>query len=89
MLFMSSVGHAFMPIHCCLVSAAGKGLTSWLSFVMFIFFFCHFPRGIRGQVWYLIVSIPDLFHFSYFQYDIDEYPCDKFRQHQPSIFART
>ena len=22
--------------------------------------FCHFPIGILGQVWYLIVSIPDL-----------------------------
>ena len=22
--------------------------------------FCHFPLGILGQVWYLIVSIPDL-----------------------------
>ena len=21
---------------------------------------CHFPNGILGQVWYLIVSIPDL-----------------------------
>ena len=22
---------------------------------------CHFPIGILGQVWYLIVSVPDLF----------------------------
>ena len=27
---------------------------------------CHFPIGILGQVWCLIVSIPDLFPFSYF-----------------------
>ena len=26
-----------------LVSPVGKGLTSWLSFVMFICIFCHFP----------------------------------------------
>ena len=39
---------------CALWSAAGKGLTSWLSFVL-----CYFPIGILGQVWYLIVSIPD------------------------------
>ena len=38
----------------------GKGLTSWLLFVMFNFTFVPFPCGILGQVWYLIVSIPDL-----------------------------
>ena len=27
--------------------------------------FCHFTIGILGQVWYLIVSIPDLCHLSY------------------------
>ena len=27
---------------------------------------CHFPIGILGQVWCLIVLIPDLFPFSYF-----------------------
>ena len=32
---------------------AGKGLTSWLSFVMSN---CHFPIGSLGQVWFLIVS---------------------------------
>ena len=29
---------------------------------------CHFPIGILGQVWYLIVSIPDLCTFTYFYY---------------------
>ena len=28
---------------------------------------CHFPIGILGQVWYLIVSIPDLCTITYFQ----------------------
>ena len=28
---------------------------------------CHFPIGILGQVWYLIVSIPDLCTLSYFK----------------------
>ena len=37
---------------CALWSPAGKGLTSWLLL-------SHFPIGILGQVWYLIVSIPD------------------------------
>ena len=41
-------------------SPAGKGLTSWLSFVVLICMFVTFPVGILGQVWYLIVLIPDL-----------------------------
>ena len=31
-----------------------------------IVFFVTFPCGILGQVWYLIVSIPDCCHLSYF-----------------------
>ena len=27
---------------------------------------CHFPIGILGHVWYLIVSIPDLCTLTYF-----------------------
>ena len=41
-------------------SPPGKGLTSWLSFVV-----SNFPIGILGQLWCLIVSIPDLCPFSY------------------------
>ena len=48
---------------CALWSPAGKGLTSWLSFVLSN---CHFPIGILGQVWYLIVLIPDLCTLTYF-----------------------
>ena len=44
-------------------STAGKGLASWRSFVMFYFVFATFPCGIRGQVWYLVVSIPDVATF--------------------------
>ena len=44
---------------CALWSPAGKGLTSWLSFVVSYCEFFYFPIGILGQVWYLIVSIPD------------------------------
>ena len=47
-------------------SPAGKELTSWLLFVMFNCVFVTFPSGILGQVWYLIVSIPDLCCLSYF-----------------------
>ena len=47
-------------------SPARKGLTPWLSFVMFNSVFVNFPCGILGQVWYLIVSIPDICRLSYF-----------------------
>ena len=47
-------------------SPAGKGLTSWLSFMMFNCVFVTFPCGILGHLWYLIVSIPDLCRLSYF-----------------------
>ena len=47
-------------------SPAGKGLTSWLSFVVFNCVFVTFPCSILGQVWYLIVLIADLCHLSYF-----------------------
>ena len=43
-------------------SPAGKVLTSWLSLVMFDCVFVTFPCGFLGQVWYLIVTIPDLCH---------------------------
>ena len=55
---------------CALWSPAGKGLTSWLSFVVSAVSFCHFPIGILGQVWYLIVSIPDLCTLTYFVRDL-------------------
>ena len=47
-------------------SPAGKRLTSWLSLGMFSCVFVTFPCGILGQVWYLVVSIPDICHLSYF-----------------------
>ena len=39
---------------------------SWLWFVMLNCVFVTFPCGILGQVWYLIVLIPDLCPFTYF-----------------------
>ena len=47
-------------------SPVGKGLTSWLSFVMSNCHVVTFPCGILGQECCLIVSIPDLCHLSYF-----------------------
>ena len=49
---------------CDLWSPAGKGLTSWLSFVVSTVSL-SLPIGILGQVWYLIVSIPDLCTLTY------------------------
>ena len=40
-----------------LCSPAGKGLTTWLSFVMLKSVFVTFLCGILGQLWYLIVLI--------------------------------
>ena len=47
-------------------SLAGKGLTSWLLFVMSNCKFVTFPRGILRQVWYLIVLVSDVCRLSYF-----------------------
>ena len=53
-------------------SPEGKGLTSWLLFVMFNCVFVTFPFGILGQVSYLIVSIPDPCCLTYF--DLINFP---------------
>ena len=52
-------------------SPTGKGLASWLSFVMFNCVFVTLPCSILGQVWCLIVSIPDLCHLYYFHFHIE------------------
>ena len=49
----------FVMLSCLFIAAlrspAGKGLTSWLLFVMSNCEFVTFQCGILGQVWYLIV----------------------------------
>ena len=47
-------------------SPAGKGLTSWLLYVMSNCDFFHVLMWCLGQVWYLIVLIPTLCCLSYF-----------------------
>ena len=71
MFFLSCVCYAFVCV-CLFVtcghllwSPAGKGLTSWLLFVVPNCEFVTFI-GILGQVRYLIVSIPDLCTLTYF-----------------------
>ena len=56
-------------------SPAGKGLTSWLSFVMFNCVFVIFTCVILGQMWYLFVSIPDLCQLSYYVFLIEKQKC--------------
>ena len=47
-------------------SPVGKLLTSWFFFLCDISCaFLTFPYVVLGQVWYLIVSIPDLCSLSY------------------------
>ena len=48
------------------IAALWSHAGTWLSFVMFNCVFVTFPCGILGQVWCLVVSIPDLCLISYF-----------------------
>ena len=64
MLFMSCVFMLSRLFIASLWSHAGKGLTSCLLFVMFNCAFLTFSYVILGQVWYLIVMIPDLCRLS-------------------------
>ena len=67
MLFLSCFGYVSARLFIdALWSAAGKGLASWLSFVMFNCEVVTFSIGILGQVWCLIVSIPGICSLSYF-----------------------
>ena len=65
-VFVSCVSHAFASVHCCLE------ITCWeradlLALVGDVYcIFVTFPCRILGQVWYLIVSLPDLCRLSYF-----------------------
>ena len=61
----------FCVCNCCLV------VTYWersdlLALVDDVYcIFVTFPCGILRQVWYLIVSIPDLYRLSYFNYIVN------------------
>ena len=62
---MSCVSHAFASVHCCLVVTCLER-ADLLGLVGDVY--CIFPCGILGQVWYLILSFPDLCRLSYFLY---------------------
>ena len=59
----------FIMLSCLFIAAmwspAGKGLAFWLLFVMFNCVFVTYPYGILGQLWYLIVSFPDICLLTY------------------------
>ena len=55
-------------VHVCLYVLCGHLLgKGWplVSRLWCLLWVCHFPIGILGQVWYLIVSIPDLCTITY------------------------
>ena len=65
MLFTSCVRHTFAPVLCFLV-VTGMKRAYLLALVCDVYFdFVTFPFGILGQVWYVIVSIPDPCCLSY------------------------
>ena len=66
-IFLSCVCYAFVRF--CLYVLCGHLLgKSWPlgSHLWFLLSVCHFLVDILGQVWYLIVSIPDLCTLTYF-----------------------
>ena len=66
MFFVPCVSHAFASVHCCHVVLCWER-ADLLALVGDVYcIFVSFPCGILGQVLYLIVSFPDLCHFSYF-----------------------
>ena len=61
------VYHAFLSHHCSPVGTCWERVSLLaLLYVMFSFGCVIFPCGVLGQVWYLIVSIPDLCLLTYF-----------------------
>ena len=64
--FVSCVSHAFASVQCCLVATFWER-ADLLTLVGDVYCsFVTFPCGILGQVWYLIVSFPDICRLSYF-----------------------
>ena len=64
--FTTCVSHGVVSVHCCLMVTCWEraDLLTLAGDVYCIF--VTFPCGILGQVWYLVVSFPDLCRLSYF-----------------------
>ena len=66
-LFVSCVSNTFASVHCCLVVTC-RERADLLALVGDVYCtFVTFPYGILGQMWYSIVSFPDLVRLSYFE----------------------
>ena len=65
-LFMSCVCHAFASVHCCLVVTCCERADLLALVCDDYCILVTILYGILGQVWYLILSFPDLCHLSYF-----------------------
>ena len=53
-------------VYCCLVDTCRERADLLALVCDALLCVCYFPIGILSQVWYLIVSIPDLCPLSYF-----------------------
>ena len=62
---MSCVCHAFTSVHCCLLCTCLERADLLTLVCDANCIFITFPCDILGQVWYLIVSIPDFCRLSY------------------------
>ena len=65
---MFHVCHAFLSVHCSLVVACWERAV--LLAFLYLMFYCvsvTYPCGVLGQVWFLVVSIPDLCLLIYFE----------------------
>ena len=58
----------FVILYCLFLACWERADLLALLCVMFSCVFVTFPYGVLGQVWYLIVSIPDLCLLTYFEY---------------------
>ena len=66
--FVPCVSHAFVSVHCCLVITCWERADRLAPVGDVYCISVTFPCGNLGQVWYLIVSFPDLCILSYFKY---------------------
>ena len=79
MFCVSCVSHAFASVNCCFVVTCQER-ADFLALVGYVYcILVPFPCGILGQVWYLIISFPDLCRLSYFEDDrnMQHYPVGK------------
>ena len=69
MFFVSCVSHAFASVYCCLVVTCLER-ADLLALVGDVYCICVACPRIMCQVWYLIVSYPDLCRLSYFNFKL-------------------